>query len=154
MRTSSISALVGHVRSLPGPYYLCREVADALDVSAATLRRLAIRDPGLLGPTHEVGFHGRRVLLYDEDGLERIHRHLAAHRSGRGRRRVWSDEERRARRAAHCAVGCRRRRAVQLRARGDEAAAAHMMRAAERLAGELRAAAAARQRDGAASQAG
>jgi len=53
VQIAAIPPLVAHVRALPGDVYLRREVADALDVSPATLDRLAELDRDLLGPTHE-----------------------------------------------------------------------------------------------------
>ena len=130
--------MVFNVRGLPGEFYLRREVADALGVSAATLDRLGRSDPDHLGQCHRILFGGLPVLLYDHDRIERLHAHLATHRTRRGRPRLWSDEERRARCATYSALGYRRRRAEQLRARGDHAEADRLHRLADQLAAELR----------------
>jgi hypothetical protein len=133
-----MAAAVGFVRGLPDEFYLRHEVADALGVSAATLDRLGRSDPDHLGPCQRMMFGGLQVLLYDRDRIERLHAHLAEHRSRRGRPRLWSDEERRARRAAYSALGYRCRRAKELRARGDHAEGDRMQHLADQLAAELR----------------
>src|SRR5664279_4004969 len=115
---SAIPPLVRHVRSLDGDLYLCREVADALDLSPSTVRRFGARDPDRLGPSHETYFGRVLVYLYDAATVERLHAHLAEHRSASGQPRLWSDAERRTRRAAHNRAAYRRRRAVVLEERG------------------------------------
>ena len=115
----AISPLIAYVRGLPGSFYLKGEVADALDVAPNTLRRLAVRDPERLGPSREV-FYGRiRVALYDQNTVDVLHAYLRAHRSRRGRPRLWDDQQRRARRNTHGAAGYYRRRAVVLQQSGD-----------------------------------
>jgi len=135
---AGMAAVVAFVRALPGGFYLRREVADALGVSAATLGRLGRTNADRLGPSHRVKFRGLPVLLYDQDRVDRLHAHLAHHRSRRGRPRLWSDEERRARRVAYSSIGYRQRRAAELRTRGDHDEAARMVLCAEQVASELR----------------
>ncbi len=141
---NAIPATVAHVRRLPGGLFLCVEVADALGVSPATVRRLGERDHDGLGPTHETCFGRMRLLLYDGDAVQRLHDHLGQHRAACGQPRLWNEGERRSRRAAHSAAGYRRRRAAQLRARGDEDGAARVGAHAHRLVTALRAEHAAR----------
>jgi len=119
VQLAAIPSLVAHVRALAGSFYLRREVSNALGVSPAPLIRMAELAPDLLGPTHETHYGRVRVLLYDHDAVEQLHAHVAAHCSIRGRPRLWTDEERRSRRAAHSAAGYRRRRAADLGARGN-----------------------------------
>ncbi len=128
--------IVAQVRSMPGEFFLRAEVADALDVSSATLRRLATRST-LLVPTTSVMTGMLAVPVYDAETVARLHAHLAEHRSPRGRPRLWSDAERSARRAAHSTAGYRRRRAVALRERGDHAGAKRMLVDAEQISTAL-----------------
>jgi hypothetical protein len=100
----ALPRIVARVRRLPGECFLRAEVADALGASPATLRRLAGKS-ALLRPSGTVTYGRLTVPVYDAEAVARLHAHLAEHRSPRGRRRLWTDEERRARRAAHCAAG-------------------------------------------------
>ena len=110
---ATVNPLVARVRALPGVFYLTSEVADALDTSAATLRRLALAHTDL-APSSTT-FYGRlRVDLYNDADVYRLHSHLAAHQSRRGRPRLWTDQERRERRNAYSAAGYHRRRAARL----------------------------------------
>jgi hypothetical protein len=133
----ALPRVVALVRSLPGESFLRAEAADALGTSPATLRRLAGKSAAL-GPSGTVTYGRLTVPVYDAATVERLHAHLAEHRSPRGRRRLWTDEERRARRAAHCAAGYRRRRAAVLRERGDHTGAARFLRDADGVAAALR----------------
>lgn len=133
----SMPIVVEIVRRLDGEHFLCREVADALDVSTATIRRLGARK--VLAPTTIVFNGTMAVPVYDMATVERLSAHLAQHRSGAGRPRLWSDAERRVRRAAYNALGYRRRRAAALRKSGDHCAADRVQQEADRLAAQLRA---------------
>lgn len=104
----AIPPIVAHVRALPGTYMMTTEVADALDVSANTLRRLATRTAEL-GPSHETYYGRIRVALYDRTTVNRLHAHLADHRSPRGRPRLWDDEQRAERRRTQSRASYRRR---------------------------------------------
>jgi len=136
----AVPQVVAQVRMLPGDFFLRAEVADALAVSPATLRRLACTETTTLGPSDMVSSGSLLVPVYDASAIARLHLHLAAHRSPRGRRRLWTDAERHERRAAYSALGYRRRRAAALRARGDHPAADQVQREADRLAAQLHAA--------------
>jgi len=137
MHLPAVNPLVAHVRALPGIFYLTSEVADALDTSPSTLRRLAAAHPDL-APT-DATFYGRlRVELYDDATVHRLHDHLTTHPASRGRPRLWNDAERRARRAGHSSAGHYRRRAMLLTDRGDTESAAHATRQAQHRAAELR----------------
>jgi hypothetical protein len=133
-RIATVPNVVAEIRSLRGDFYLRREVADALDVSPATLRRLAIAEPTLLGPSAVLMWGRLSVPVYDPGAVSRLHTHLARYRSHCGRRRLWTDDERRARRTAHSAAGYRRRRAATLIDRGDHAAAERMLTDADCIA--------------------
>src|SRR5664279_3927372 len=139
MQIAAIPPLVAQVRALTGQFFLCNEAADALGISAATVRRLRDLDPDRLGPTAEIYNGCVRVDLYDEAALRRLHEHLAWRRNPQGRTRLWTDDERRFRRAAHCAAGYRRRLAGELRDRGDHAGAVRAADHADALVRELRA---------------
>jgi hypothetical protein len=139
IKIAPMPAAVRFVRSLDGGYYLCTEVADALDVSAATLRRLARDHPDTLGPSYSARFGRMPVSLYVMDDIDRLQAHFdrrwcdrdgSSARDRPGRPRLWSDAERRDRRARYCAVAYRNRRATELAAVGNHAAAAHARRAA------------------------
>jgi hypothetical protein len=137
--TMPLPAVVLFVRSLDGDYFLCTEVADALGVSAATLRRLARDHPDTLGPSYSTRFGRMPVSLYSMDDIDRLQTHLdhrwpdrdgGSARNRPGRPRLWSDVERRDRRARYCAVAYRNRRATELAAVGNHAAAAQARRVA------------------------
>jgi hypothetical protein len=94
--------VVGFVRGLDGDFFLCREVAEALAVSTATLRRLSLVNPDAFAPSGSTGFGKMLVRLYTMGEVDRLHQHLeaesiaAASGSGRrpGRRRLWTEAER------------------------------------------------------------
>lgn len=121
-----LSPTIAHVRRLDGEFFLCTEVADALGVSPATLRRLAGRNPGGLGPTHISELATRELALYDMARVSDLAQETSRTVRGarRGRPRLWDDAERRSRRRAYSAMGYQRRRARVLDARGDCVAAA------------------------------
>src|ERR1700753_1406778 len=104
-RTSaSIAPLVALVRVHHPDLYRCVEVADALNTSPATLRRLARADWKLWGPTRGAPVRGLEVCLYDMDRVESLAYYLETHsRNGTrgGRPQRWGPDERRARRARH-----------------------------------------------------
>jgi hypothetical protein len=134
------------VRSLDGDNYLCSEVAGALGVSTATLRRLAGIDPESFAPS-SIGFGKMLVRLYAMAEVDRLHEHLeaksiaAASGSPRrpGRRRLWADAERRDRRARYCAAAYRSRRGRELADAGAYVAAAVASQAAATIREDLRA---------------
>jgi hypothetical protein len=136
----TVPRVVAQVRMLPGEFFLRAEVADALAVSPATLRRLARTAPGALAPSAVLKYGDLLIPVYNAAAIARLHAHLAAHRSPRGRRRLWTDAERCERRAAYSALGHRRRRAALLRDGGDHSGADRVDREADQLAGRLRAA--------------
>lgn len=136
----TVPRVIAQVRCLPGEFFARAEVANALGTSPATLRRLAVAEPMVFAPTSTVIYGTLAVPVYDASAVALLHAHLADHASRRGRPRLWTDEERLARRAAHSAAGYRRRRAAQLRDRGDAAAADRMLRDGDRIATGLRAA--------------
>lgn len=135
MTANSLAACVRAVRSLPGIWYLRSEVADALGVSPATVRRLSSRAPSLQ-PSAVLQRGSVGVSLYDQAAVDALGERLAATASRRGRPRLWDDQQRRRRRALHSAAGYYRRRAALLKARGDLDSA----RQAESRASVLRAA--------------
>ncbi len=139
IRLAPVPSIVARARALHGENFLRREVADALDVSATTLRRLAGKIV-LLAPDSTISYGTLTVPVYDLATVARLHAHLAEHRPPRGRPRLWSDAERSARRAAHSAAGYRHRRAALLHARGDHVAAWGMQDAAACITAMLRAA--------------
>jgi hypothetical protein len=69
--------IVVFVRRLEGDFYLCSEVAEALGVSTATLRRLAGIDPEAFAPS-SIGFGKMLVRLYAISEVECLHQHLEA----------------------------------------------------------------------------
>jgi hypothetical protein len=122
-----VPAAAARARRLDGDYLLLGEVSRALGTSASTVRRLAAADPIRLGPARHVQWGTLSIPLFDLDTVRRMHAHLAAQRTARGRPRLWTDEELRHRRAAFSAIGYRRRRALELRARGDREGAARLL---------------------------
>ena len=134
---------VEKVRRLPGELFTCTEVANAVQISPATLRRLSRADPDVFGPNRVEIVGGLQVWLFDLGTVERVHRHraerIADGPSVRGRPRLWDDAERARRRAAHSAASYQRRRARSLRAQAAPAAAAEAQQRAERLTAALRA---------------
>jgi hypothetical protein len=137
----AIPPIVRHVRDLDGNLFLVREVANALGISPATVRRVAEIRPDLR-PSAITMFGDMLVPLFTLEDLTRLDRYVAerraslaaARRRSAGRPRLWSDSERRARRARHCAASYRRRCARALTEAGDLAAA----QAAARAAAEIR----------------
>ena len=127
-----VLAAAARARRLDGGYLLLGEVSRALGTSASTVRRLAAADPIRFGPARHVGWGTFSIPLYDLDTLGRLHAHLAARRTARGRPRLWSEEELRHRRAAFSAIGYRRRRAHQRQARGDPEGAVRLLADAAR----------------------
>ena len=71
LTTRSLAACVREVRSLPGIWYLRSEVADALGVSPATLRRLGGRAP-TLGPSAVLRRGSVGVPLYDQAAVDAL----------------------------------------------------------------------------------
>jgi hypothetical protein len=116
-----IPTVIAAVRALPGEHFLCHEVADVLEVSPATLRRLSGSESMTLGPTANFVAGGKTVAVYDLAAVDRLFAYLSQHRSAAGRPRLWSDSERRARRLAYNTAGYRRRRAASLHERGRHA---------------------------------
>lgn len=138
MPTTTIPTAIATVRALPGEHYLCHEVADALDVSAATLRRLGRREPVKLGPTTTIVAGGKPVAVFDMAAVERIAAHLEQGRSAAGRPRLWTDTERRLRRMSYNGAGYLRRRAETLRAQGRDEEADRLDEVVRRVLDELR----------------
>lgn len=134
---SKLPKVVAHVRGLPGEMYLRREVADALNVSASTVSRLASKVL-TLAPTSYVINGTLTIPVYDIAVVGRLQTYLAEHRCLRGRRRLWTDKERVTRQAAYSAMGYRRRRALELRERGEQGGADRVDREADRMLDELR----------------
>lgn len=137
MSASSLAALVVAVRLLDADLYRKVEVADALDTSTSTLRRLGLSDWQTLGPSRVELLLGVQVWLYDMGRIEVLAAHLGSHRVQRGRPRLWDDEQRRIRRAQHCAASYSRRRARELSARRDSVGAMVAEHRAELLTAEL-----------------
>lgn len=132
-----LAPLVALVRSFDAELYRGVEVADALDTSTSTLRRLGLANWESLGPSQVEEVRGVRVWLYDMNRIEALAAHLASRPTRGGRPRVWDDQQRRVRRARHCAASYRRRRARELSAvQGLDGATGAQSRA-EQLAAEL-----------------
>jgi hypothetical protein len=135
------------VRSLDGDNYLCREVADALGVSTAMLRRLSAMNPDAFAPSDNTRFGRMLVRLYSMGEVDRLHKHLEAKSlaaetgSARrpGRPRLWTEAERQDRRARYCAAAYRSRRARKLADAGEHAASAAANRDAATIRDDLRA---------------
>jgi hypothetical protein len=142
-----LPSVVEFVRGLDGDFFLCREVAEALGVSTARLRRLSLDNPDAFAPSNSTRFGKMLVRLYAIADVERLHQHLearsitAASGSPRrpGRPRLWTDAERRNRRARYCAAAYRSRRARELADAGEHGAAAVASRAAAAIRESLRA---------------
>jgi hypothetical protein len=139
--------VVGFVRNLDGDFFLCREVAEALGVSTATLRRLSLVNPDAFAPSGSTGFGKMLVRLYAMGEVDRLHAHVEAKSIAAengslrraGRPRLWTDAERRDRRARYCAAAYRSRRARELADAGAHGAAAVANRAAVTIRETLRA---------------
>jgi hypothetical protein len=122
-----VPAAVARARLLHGDCLLLREASRALGTSVSTVRRLAAVDPVRLGPARHIRWGSLSISLFDLETIGRLHAHLAAHRTARGRPRLWGDDELRRRRTEYSAVGYRRRRALELAQRGDTDGAARML---------------------------
>lgn len=136
---SAVAPVVRAVRRVPCESYLCSEVADALEVSPATIRRLSRAVPLLAEPPAEMTIGAVRVPIYDAATVDRIREYLAQRPDRGGRPRLWDDSTRRARRAAFSAAGYRRRRAQQLRLHGRFGEADEFDAAAGEILARLRA---------------
>jgi hypothetical protein len=135
---AALHPLIAQVRSLPAVFFLTSEVANALEVSPTTIRRLARTHPELAGS--QVASYGRmRIPLYDDADVDRVAAHLRSHPNRRGRPRQWSDQERGERRSAHSAAGYHRRRAAVLAIRGDVDTAAFEAEIAVNVAASMKA---------------
>jgi hypothetical protein len=103
-------------------------------------------DPEAFAPS-SIGFGKMLVRLYAISEVERLHQHLEAKSiaaaSGAprrpGRRRLWTDAERRDRRARYCAAAYRSRRGRELTDAGQPVAAAVASQAAATIRDDLRA---------------
>jgi hypothetical protein len=93
-----VHPIVRFVRSLPGEYYLRREVAVSLQCSTTALQVLAKKPELMLGPSAHVQYGELDLLLYTPDDIERIRRfreelHAQSPHRVRGRPRMWTPEE-------------------------------------------------------------
>lgn len=142
MEDIDVAPIVLLARRLYPDMYLCSEVADALEVSPATLRRLARLDPRAVGPTLVTRVRGVSLWLYDMQRVEILARELAAKRAPGGcrvgRPRLWEPAVRRQRRSQHSAASYYRRRAAILSDRGDVVAAAFAEQRAREISEVLR----------------
>ena len=116
-RTPGLSPITEMVRALPGDYYILREVADVLGVTARLLRRLRVSHPEL-GPAASMMKGSIRVYLYTPDDVTRLLEHVTAHPPQQASR-LWTAAEYLERQRGHTAVRYWRRRATALALRGD-----------------------------------
>ncbi len=129
------------VRSLPGEYYLLREVATTLYTSGRVLRRLMRQHPGTLAPSHTAMLGKVRVYLYTPADVDRLRAHFAGAPAPAA---LWTAAEYTMRQRRHSAAYRAGRRAAQLAERGDAAGAKRAAELAARIKAELRSQAEAR----------
>lgn len=131
MHVNKLPPVVRFVRKL-GPYFLRREVAEALGVSENRLASLAARNPEL-GPSRIAEWAGGTVALYTAEDVDRLQEHVGPP----DKRQLWTSEEYhdRQRRGKRAHDG--RKRAEQLEEQGQHAKAAQARAAARRLSEEL-----------------
>lgn len=143
------------VRSLPGEYFMTREVAKMLDVSRRTLSRLSAETKDLpeeqkLGPSFYVHFGKIAVYLYTTTDIERLRAYLAVNKqvhkisSGLpapvGRPRRWTPAQRKTRNRLYARANYYRKRAREVEARcvqGWEQARDHYLSEAEKCQAQL-----------------
>jgi hypothetical protein len=72
MKTTNIDPVSAFVRSLDGEYYMLREAAEALGVSASVLRRAVSNGIEGMEPSHGAMVGKMKVYLYTIEDIERI----------------------------------------------------------------------------------
>lgn len=71
-----LSPAVAFVRSLPGDYFMLREVAEIVGVSQYTLRNLIANDADGLTPSNFAMFGNVKIYLYTRADIERLQKHF------------------------------------------------------------------------------
>lgn len=145
------------VRELPGEWYLLREVATALGISARVLRRWASQHPDLAA-SHSAQRGSTRVHLYSPADVERLRAYATDTTrvlpptstltgGNLGVPVLWTPVEQLARRRGHKAAYYWRRKANRLEAAGDAEAAATARALAAQIRADLAAAHRTRRRE-------
>ncbi len=105
-----LSPAVAFVRSLPGEFFMLREVAEMVGVSQYTLRNLIANDAEGLTPSNFAMFGNVKIYLYTRDDIGRLQKHFERRlevlkyngQSAKvGRPALYTKEERRERNRLH-----------------------------------------------------
>lgn len=105
-----LSPAVAFVRSLPGEFFMLREVAEMVGVSQYTLRNLIANDAEGLTPSNFAMFGNVKIYLYTRDDIARLQKHFERRlevlkyngQSAKvGRPALYTKEERRERNRLH-----------------------------------------------------
>ena len=105
-----LSPAVAFVRSLPGEFFMLREVAEMVGVSQYTLRNLIANDVEGLTPSNFAMFGNVKIYLYTRDDIARLKKHFERRlevlkyngQSAKvGRPALYTKEERRERNRLH-----------------------------------------------------
>jgi DNA-binding transcriptional MerR regulator len=107
-----LSPAVAFVRSLPGEFFMLREVAEIVGVSQYTLRSLIANDTEGLTPSNFAMFGNVKIYLYTRDDIKRLEKHFERRlevlkyngQSAKvGRPALYTKDERRERNRLHSA---------------------------------------------------
>lgn len=128
--------MVKYVRSLPGEFYLTREVADMLDVSEDQLVHLRRHAHPPLGPTHRAQYGGVTLYLYSAQRAAEIAERVKTTR-GAGRPSLWTKTESTRRRRDRIRARNYRVRAAKYTEQGQLEQAARMQQMNDDLLAEL-----------------
>ena len=105
-----LSPAVAFVRSLPGEFFMLREVAEIVGVSQYTLRSLIANDAEGLTPSNFAMFGNVKIYLYTRDDIKRLEKNFERRlevlkyngQSAKvGRPALYTKEERRERNRLH-----------------------------------------------------
>lgn len=139
---AGIDPATRYVRSLPGNYFMLKEVSEMVGVSQYVLRKL-IQDedageakaPGLT-PSKYAPMGNNKIYLYTREDVENLRAHFANRRrvveidgpiNRGGRPPIYTREERRERNRLHSQAWYYRKRAEKLLDAGKEAEAAQAL---------------------------
>ena len=131
-----LSPATAFVRSLPGEFFMLREVAEMVGVSQYVLRNLIAKDAEGLLPSNYAMFGNVKIYLYTRADIERLQKHFERRMVVReydgqspkaGRPALYTREERLARNRLYSQAYYWRKRHEKLVTEGrlDEAAAAN-----------------------------
>jgi hypothetical protein len=136
--------MIKYVRSLPGEFYLAREVAQMVGCSPRMLAYINKHSPTPMGATHQAQYGGTALHLYTPERVEEIREYLRARvtKADQGYRQkgpavMWTHTEAAQRRRERDRARHYRRKAAQYRATDREKDALRMDRTADAITARL-----------------